>query len=87
MIVPVPPGAVKATLIELESITVAVPMVGGPVNVLCIIVDVVPVAPAEFFGVITYVYGVLAVNPVFVNVVPVLLVDTAVPFLVIVTLV
>ena len=64
MIIPVPLGAVKETLTEDESNTVAVPMVGEPDFVVTKddALDDADVPP-ELVAVIENVYGVLEVNP------------------------
>ena len=64
VIVPVPLGAVKAILTELESITVAVPMMGATVFVVTILdaVDKFDIPP-EFVAVTLNVYAVFDVNP------------------------
>jgi hypothetical protein len=64
VIVPVPLGAVKATLISVALDTVAVPMVGA----LDFVVDIIDAddatdVPVELVAVTVNVYGVFEVNP------------------------
>ena len=64
MIVPVPLGAVKATLTAIELDTVAVPIVGA---LVCVVTDVEALdatdVPPELVAVTEKVYGVFGVNP------------------------
>ena len=64
MIVPVPLGAVKETLIAVELDTVAVPMVGAP-DIVDTDVDALDATdvPPELVAVTMKVYGVFDVNP------------------------
>ena len=64
MIVPVPLGAVKETLIAVELDTVAVPMVGAP-DIVDTDVDAPDATdvPPELVAVTMKVYGVFDVNP------------------------
>ena len=64
MIVPVPLGAVKATLTEVELDTVATPIVGELVCVVTVVeaLDATDVPP-ELVAVTEKVYGVFGVNP------------------------
>ena len=64
MIAPVPLGAVNATLIEDESNTVAVPIVGGLEMVVTELdaIDATDIPP-ELVAVTVKVYGVFGVNP------------------------
>jgi hypothetical protein len=54
VIVPVPVGAVKATLTELVLETVATTLVGALAMVLCVIEPAIPV-PDELLGITMYV--------------------------------
>ena len=64
MIVPVPLGAVKATLTAVELDTVAIPMIGVP-DIVVTAVDALDDAdvPPELVAVTENVYGVFGVNP------------------------
>ena len=64
MIVPVPLGAVKETLIAVELDTVAVPMVGAP-DIVVTEVDALDATdvPPELVAVTVNVYGVFTVKP------------------------
>ena len=64
MIVPVPLGAIKATLTEVVLDTVAEPIVGA---LVCVVTDVEALdatdVPPELVAVTENVYGVFEVNP------------------------
>jgi hypothetical protein len=64
MIVPVPLGAVKATLMDDEPNTITLPIVGGPDTVVTEddALDETDVPP-ELVAVIENVYGIFDVNP------------------------